>query len=162
MIAPADGFEERRLSYGELEARSNQLAHHLRGLGVGPETVVGLCLERTPSLLIGLLGILKAGGAYLPLDPSYPAERLSFMLADAGATVLLSEAALLARLPDGFGATAFRQRPLRTGSLAQPGLAPDRRDPVRSWSGSTPTGRGSRAIPSLRPRSRSSRSTRPM
>ena len=125
VIAPADGFEERRLSYGELEARSNQLAHHLRGLGVGPETVVGLCLERTPSLLIGLLGILKAGGAYLPLDPSYPVERLSFMLADAGATVLLSEAALLARLPDGFGATnsgsdRFAQdRPLNAGSAPE-------------------------------------------
>ena len=89
---------ERRLSYGELEARANQLAHHLRGLGVGPETVVGVLLERTPALLVGLMGILKAGAAYLPLDPSYPAERLAYMLADAGAKVLLSEAALLQSL----------------------------------------------------------------
>src|SRR5262249_19719981 len=85
--ARADGvaavFEDARLSYGELEARANQLAHHLRGLGVGAETVVGLCLERSLEMLVGLIGILKAGGAYLPLDPSYPAERLGFMLEDS-------------------------------------------------------------------------------
>ena len=64
---------------------ANQLAHHLRGLGVGPEVVVGLCVERSLAMMVGLLGILKAGGAYLPLDPDYPPERLAFMLADAGA-----------------------------------------------------------------------------
>ena len=68
-------------------------------LGVGPEVVVGLCVERSPAMLVGLLGILKAGGAYLPLDPGYPAERLAFMLADAGAPVLVTQSALLDRLP---------------------------------------------------------------
>ena len=89
---------EERLSYGELEARANRLAHHLRALGVGPESIVGLCVERSPEMVVGLLGILKAGGAYLPLDPGYPAERLAFMLADAGARVLVAQSGLLERL----------------------------------------------------------------
>src|SRR5262249_22818181 len=76
----------------------NQLAQHLRALGVGAETVVGLCLERSLEMVVGLLGILKAGGAYLPLDPSYPAQRLTFMLADAGARVLITHSALRDRL----------------------------------------------------------------
>src|SRR5437588_8807030 len=96
--AVAAVFEDARLSYGELEARANQLAHHLRGLGVGAETVVGLCLERSLEMLVGLIGILKAGGAYLPLDPSYPAERLAFMLEDAGAALVITTAALGDRL----------------------------------------------------------------
>ena len=81
---------ERSLSYEELEARSNQLAHRLIGLGVRPEAIVGLCLERSPEMVIGLLGILKAGGAYLPLDPGYPQERLLFMLADTEAPVVVT------------------------------------------------------------------------
>src|SRR4029450_12535603 len=97
--AIAVGFAHERLSYGELEARSNQLAHHLRAQGVGAETVVGLCVERSLELLVGLLGILKAGGAYLPLDPSYPTERLAFMLQDAGAPLLVTTTALGDRLP---------------------------------------------------------------
>ncbi|WP_164003095.1 condensation domain-containing protein, partial [Pyxidicoccus caerfyrddinensis] len=69
-------FEDQRLTYRELDQRANQLGHHLRSLGVGPEVLVGLCVERSLELVVGLLGILKAGGAYLPLDPSYPEERL--------------------------------------------------------------------------------------
>ncbi len=72
------------LSYAELDAHANRLAHHLQSLGVGPETIVGLLVERSPEMVVGLMGILKAGGAYLPLDPDYPRERLAFMLADAG------------------------------------------------------------------------------
>jgi amino acid adenylation domain-containing protein len=87
------------LSYAELEAHANQLAHYLRQLGVGPDTVVGLCVERSPEMMIGLIGILKAGGAYLPLDPSLPQQRLAFMLRDAGAALLLTQEALTERLP---------------------------------------------------------------
>src|SRR5262249_15898737 len=97
--AVAATFEGARLSYGELDARANRLAHHLRALGVGREVVVGLCVERSLAMLVGLLGILKAGGAYLPLDPGYPRERLAFMLSDAGARVLVTQTALRAQLP---------------------------------------------------------------
>src|SRR5262249_43197690 len=92
-------FEGERLSYRELDARANRLAHHLRGPGVGPEAVVGLCLDGSPAMGVGLWAILKAGGAYLPLDPAYPRERLAFMLSDAGAPVLVTQAALAERLP---------------------------------------------------------------
>src|SRR5215217_8796674 len=87
--AVAVGFEGNKLTYAELNERANQLARYLRGLRVGPETKVGVLLERSAELVVGLLGILKAGGAYVPLDPQYPEERLQFMLADSGATVLL-------------------------------------------------------------------------
>ncbi|HEV3049755.1 MAG TPA: amino acid adenylation domain-containing protein, partial [Longimicrobium sp.] len=95
------------LTYGELEASANRLARHLRGLGVGPDARVGLCLERGPELMVGVLGILKAGGAYVPLDPAYPAERLAYMLKDSAARVLLTQASLVERLPAG-GATVVR------------------------------------------------------
>ncbi|WP_063748729.1 non-ribosomal peptide synthetase, partial [Chondromyces apiculatus] len=90
--------DDEALTYRDLDARSSQLAHHLRALGVGPEVLVGLCVERSIDMVVGLLGILKAGGAYVPLDPTYPEERLSFMLADARAGVLLTQAHLAARL----------------------------------------------------------------
>src|SRR4029079_17857275 len=93
-------------SYAELDTRANRLAHHLRERGVGPESIVGLCAERSPELLVGLLGILKAGGAYLPLDPAYPPERLRFMMADAGATVLVTQQAALGSLPESVTAGA--------------------------------------------------------
>src|SRR5262249_21347397 len=92
--AVAGLFGDHSLSSGELDARSSRLAHHLRGLGVGPETIVGLCVERSAEMIVGLIGILKAGGAYLPLDPGYPHERLAFMLGDAGAAVILTSSHL--------------------------------------------------------------------
>jgi amino acid adenylation domain-containing protein len=94
-------FDEQELSYGELNRKANQLAHYLIGLGTrfnNPETLMGICVERSLDMLIGLLAILKVGGAYLPLDPDYPEERLKFMLKDSGAKVLLSQNHLLERL----------------------------------------------------------------
>jgi amino acid adenylation domain-containing protein/non-ribosomal peptide synthase protein (TIGR01720 family) len=96
---PALVFEDQSLTYAELDGRANQLARHLRELGVGPETLVGLSVERSPEMIVGLLAILKAGGAYVPLDPSYPAERLAFMVQDSEASVLLTQAHLVDRLP---------------------------------------------------------------
>ena len=87
--AVAVSFESERLTYRELNARANRLAHHLRCRGIGPETCVGILLERSLEMVVNILGVLKAGGYYLPLDPAYPRERLSFMLEDAGATLLL-------------------------------------------------------------------------
>ncbi|XHX79762.1 MAG: amino acid adenylation domain-containing protein [Stenomitos frigidus ULC029] len=86
-------FEHQSLTYRELNQRANQLAHHLQQLGVNPETVVGLCTDRSPDLIIGILGIWKAGGAYLPLDPSYPSDRLNFMLKDAQVDLLVTQQA---------------------------------------------------------------------
>ncbi len=89
-----------QLTYGELNGRANQLAHYLRSLGVGPESLVGLCLERSPELIVATLAVLKAGGAYLPLDPSYPRERLKAMLAEAQPPVLVTQQELAASLPE--------------------------------------------------------------
>ena len=94
-------FEGEELSYGELNGRANQLAHYLRGLGVGREVLVGICVERSLEMVVGLLGVLKAGGAYVPLDPSYPPERLRYMVEDAQATVVLTQERLRELLPEG-------------------------------------------------------------
>ena len=93
-------FEDKQLSYRELNNRANQLAHYLRKLGVKADVVVGLCIERSLNMVVGLLAILKAGGAYLPLDPTYPEERLHFMLQDTAAPVLLTSKNLVTRLPE--------------------------------------------------------------
>ncbi|NPD30135.1 amino acid adenylation domain-containing protein, partial [Corallococcus exiguus] len=90
---------KQRLTYRELEAKANQLAHRLRKLGVGPESRVGLCVERTADVVVGTLGILKAGGAYVPLDPSYPKERLGWLLEDAQGPALVAHSHLLESLP---------------------------------------------------------------
>ncbi len=97
--AVAVEFGAASLSFAELNARANQVAQHLRALGVGPDVAVGLCVERSIEMVVGLLGILKAGGAYVPLDPTYPQERLAFMLADAQIPVLLTQEHLVAGLP---------------------------------------------------------------
>jgi amino acid adenylation domain-containing protein len=92
-------FEGERLTYRELNHRANQLARHLHSLGIKPEVLVGICVERSLKMVVGLLGILKAGGAYVPLDPSYPQERLSYMLSDSGVDVLLTQQSLSSQLP---------------------------------------------------------------
>ncbi|MBD2520503.1 amino acid adenylation domain-containing protein, partial [Nostoc sp. FACHB-973] len=93
-------FKDQQLTYQELNSRANQLAHYLRSLGVGADVLVGICVERSIDMLVGLLGILKAGGAYVPLDPEYPTERLSFMLEDTQLSVLLTQEKLVNKLPD--------------------------------------------------------------
>ncbi|EJM91351.1 non-ribosomal peptide synthase/amino acid adenylation enzyme [Pseudomonas sp. GM74] len=97
--APALVFGDRQLSYGQLDARSNQLAHCLREQGVGPDVLVGICVERSLEMVIGLLAIHKAGGAYVPLDPEYPAERLAYMIEDSAIDLLLSQSTLIGALP---------------------------------------------------------------
>ena len=92
-------FEDQQLTYQQLNCRANQLAHHLRSLGVGADVLVGICVERSQEMVVGLLGILKAGGAYVPLDPAYPAERLTFMLEDSQVSVLLTQQQLVEKLP---------------------------------------------------------------
>ncbi|MEH2337086.1 amino acid adenylation domain-containing protein [Nostoc sp.] len=91
-------YENQHLTYGELNCRANQLAHYLKSLGVGADVLVGICVERSIEMLVGLLSILKAGGAYLPLDPEYPTERLRFMLEDAQVPVLLTQQRFVDRL----------------------------------------------------------------
>ncbi|MEH1848674.1 MAG: amino acid adenylation domain-containing protein [Nostoc sp.] len=92
-------FDNQQLTYRELNNQANRVAHYLQKLGVKPEVLVSICMERSPAMVIGLLAILKAGGAYLPLDPTYPKERLGFMLADAQASVVLTQQHLVKELP---------------------------------------------------------------
>ncbi|MGN8084377.1 AMP-binding protein, partial [Variovorax sp. 22077] len=94
-------FEDQRLSYAELNARANQIAHHLIAQGVGPERFVALALPRSIELVVGLLAILKAGAAYLPLDVDYPRDRLAFMLQDAQPVCMLSDSTTARLLPEG-------------------------------------------------------------
>ncbi|HEY3323839.1 MAG TPA: amino acid adenylation domain-containing protein [Planctomycetota bacterium] len=121
--AVAVEFEDQSLSYAELNARADQLAARLRGLGVGPDSVVPMCVERSIEMVVALLGILKAGGAYLPLDPAHPKERLEFVLRDCGAQIVLSHKAALASVPQS-GA-----RVIRIDEPA-PTTVPEPRDPM--------------------------------
>ncbi|HEX7182936.1 MAG TPA: amino acid adenylation domain-containing protein [Thermoanaerobaculia bacterium] len=98
--APAIVFRDRCLTYADLSREAGRLASRLQALGVGPDVAVGICLERSPEMVIAMLAVLQAGGCYLPLDPSYPSERLRFMLEDSGAPVLVTTRRLAALLPD--------------------------------------------------------------
>ncbi|MGH2414695.1 MAG: AMP-binding protein, partial [Microcystaceae cyanobacterium] len=92
-------FENKQLTYRQLNERANRVAHYLHKLGVAPEVLVGICMERSLDMVVGLLGILKAGGAYVPLDPGYPTERLTFILEDTQTQVMLTQEQLVNKLP---------------------------------------------------------------
>jgi amino acid adenylation domain-containing protein len=124
--AVAVAYQEQEISYADLNRRANQLAHYLRSLGVGPDKLVGICLERSPEMVIGILGILKAGGAYLPLDPSYPRDRLSFIIEDAQLSVLLTEqklAGLLSATEARLVLTDSEQETIGLASTENPAIA---------------------------------------
>ncbi len=110
--AVAVAFEGATLTYAELDARSASLAATLRGMGVGPETRVGVCMERSAELVVALLGVLRAGGAYVPLDPGYPADRLAYMVADAAVPVLLTQERLVGTIPEFGGEVVVVDTPL--------------------------------------------------
>ena len=93
-------FENQQLTYQELNNKANQVGHYLQALGVKPEALVGVCIERSIDMLVVLLGVLKAGGAYVPLDPSYPTDRIALMIEDSGIQITLTKQAQLANLPD--------------------------------------------------------------
>ena len=119
-------FEDQQLSYQALNAKANQLAHYLQTVGVKPDTLVAICMDRCIDLVISLLAILKAGGAYVPLDPTYPRERLAFMLEDTNARVLLTHSTLLAQLPSYSGRLVCLDTcwiDLKPGKHRQPGLS---------------------------------------
>src|SRR6185437_11333637 len=118
--APAVVCEGQSLSYRELNRRANRLARHLRSRGVGPDQRVGICVERSLEMVVGLLGILKAGGAYVPLDPSYPAERLAYMLSDSSPRVLLIQERLRQRLANAQPAEPIGQLAKPMGQPAEP------------------------------------------
>ncbi|WRZ77126.1 amino acid adenylation domain-containing protein [Streptomyces sp. NBC_01237] len=124
--APAVIFGNQELTYAQLNAKANQLAHHLRTLGVGPDTLVAICLERSPDMIVSLLAVLKAGGAYVPLDPQYPAERLTFMLTDTAAPVLLTQSNLHNQLPHNNAQTVCIDTDINT-IASFPVTDPDRR-----------------------------------
>src|SRR6266487_1971620 len=111
------------ISYQELNRRANQLAHHLQALGVRPNVLVGICVERSFDMVVGLLGIFKAGGAYVPLDPSYPPDRLAFMMHDAQVPLLVTQNHLTSRLPtEGTRWSAWIPRQIYWYSNASPNL----------------------------------------
>ncbi|MCV4289293.1 amino acid adenylation domain-containing protein, partial [Pseudomonas capsici] len=112
--------EGQSVTYGQLNAQANQVAHRLRQLGAGPDNRVGICVDRGPRMIIGLLGILKAGAGYVPLDPAYPQERLAFMLEDSMPLALLTESAHLEHLPAHDIPLLFLDQPEAAGIAGQP------------------------------------------
>ena len=138
--AVAVRYQDASLTYGELDLRSSQLAARLRAVGVGPDVRVGLCVERSLDMVVGLLGVLKAGGAYVPLDPSYPRERLALMLEDSGAPVLVTQRRLTDLLPHGGAVVCVDALEESTGEARvdlQGGARPDNAAYVIYTSGST-------------------------
>ncbi len=134
-------FEGRSLTYAELASRAARLAADLRALGVGPEARVGLCLERSPEMVVAILGVLRAGGAYVPLDPAWPAERLAYVLADAGVATLVTQEGVRGVLPE-FGGTilsldAPHPRPLPHEGGGEQDASPENLAYVIYTSGST-------------------------
>ncbi|WP_412180150.1 condensation domain-containing protein, partial [Variovorax paradoxus] len=121
--AQAVVFGELQLSYGELNGRANRLAHRLIAMGVGPESRVGLAVERSIEMVVGILGILKAGGAYVPLDPEYPAERLSYMVADSGVALVLTQSHLSVPGCEGLRVLALDTLDLSDEPDTDPGVA---------------------------------------
>ncbi|ABW31352.1 non-ribosomal peptide synthetase [Acaryochloris marina] len=119
-------FQDQQLTYGELNQRANQLAQKLRSQGVQPDVPVGICVERSIDMLVALLGVLKAGGAYLPLDPTYPSERLAFMLDDAQVKHLVTQSALCDRIPPHQAQVVYLDR------LATENSRPDSGNPIHS------------------------------
>ena len=117
-------WQDGSLTFAQLHAQANRLAHYLRDKGVGPDVCVAIAAERSPQLLIGLLAIIKAGGAYVPLDPDYPAERLAYMLKDSGVQLLLTQTAVLEKLPsaDGVCVIAMDSLHLESWPTQAPGL----------------------------------------
>ncbi|RKH35770.1 amino acid adenylation domain-containing protein [Corallococcus praedator] len=146
--APAVQFRGQSLTYAQLDARANQLAHALRRRGVGPEVCVALSVERSLEVAVGLLGILKAGGAWVPVDPLLPRERLAFMLEDSGASVLVTQAPLLERFAEAHRARALCLDSERDGLLGESsepldsGVGPRNLAYVLYTSGSTGTPKG--------------------
>ncbi|MER5733146.1 amino acid adenylation domain-containing protein [Streptomyces sp. NPDC002138] len=122
--AVALSYEGQEVTYAELDERANRLAHHLVSLGAGPESLVGLCLERGPRAVTALLAVLKAGAAYVPLDPDYPADRLAYMIGDAGIRLLVTDAGLRDRLPATAGAALVDLDAEAARIAARPGTAP--------------------------------------
>jgi amino acid adenylation domain-containing protein len=152
-------YENEAVTYAALNARANRLAHHLAGLGVGPEVRVGICLERGTEMIVSVLAVLKAGGAYVPLDPAYPAERLEYVLADAAVPVLVTQESLRAALPAGDGIAVVSvdgdEAQIAAQSVENPqrGVSPDQLAYVIHTSGSTGTPKGvmvpHRGVPNL-------------